>query len=150
MINRQLLNPRSIVVVGGSDDTTKPGGSVLRNIIQGGFKGDLYVSNPKSDIVQGVKSFRKLEDLPQTDLAIFAIAAKYCPETVEFLAANKETRAFIILSAGFGEESEEGGLLEKRIVDAIDSVGGCLIGPNCIGVLTESYKGVFTDRKSVV
>lgn len=144
MINKQLLNPRSIVVVGGSDDTTKPGGSVLRNIIQGGFKGDLYVSNPKSDIVQGVKSFRKLEELPQTDLAIFAIAAKYCPETVEFLAAKKETRAFIILSAGFGEESEEGGLLEKRIVDAIDSVGGCLIGPNCIGVLTESYKGVFT------
>jgi acetyltransferase len=54
MINKQLLNPRGIVVVGGSDDTTKPGGKVLKNLIDNSFKGQLYVVNPKLDQVQGL------------------------------------------------------------------------------------------------
>ena len=65
MINRQLLNPSSIVVVGGSDDIQKPGGKVLKNLLDGQFKGELYVVNPKLDEVQGVKSYRKAEDLPE-------------------------------------------------------------------------------------
>ena len=64
MINRQLLNPASIVVVGGSDDIQKPGGKVLKNLLDGHFEGPLYVVNPKMDEVQGVKSYRKVEDLP--------------------------------------------------------------------------------------
>jgi acetyltransferase len=57
---------------------------------------------------------------------------------------EKKTRAFIILSAGFGEEGPEGKLLEKKIADVISSVDGCLIGPNCIGFLNSNYNGVFT------
>jgi len=144
MINKYLLNPRSIAVVGGSDDISKPGGKVLKNIKDGSFNGDLYVINPKAEEVQGIRSFRSPGELPETDLAIIAIAAKYCKETVEILARQKSTRAFIILSAGFGEESEEGARLEKEIVEIIDSVEGCLIGPNCIGVLNPVYNGVFT------
>lgn len=144
MVNKQLLNPSSIVVVGGSDDIQKPGGKVLRNLLDGHFRGSLYVSNPKLDVVQGVKSFRDLKDLPQVDCAILAIAAKYCPAAVETLAKEKNTKAFIILSAGFSEENEEGKVLEKQIVKTIDEVGGALIGPNCIGVLTTHYNGVFT------
>ena len=63
MINQQLLNPSSIVVVGGSDDVTKPGGKVLKNIIDGNFNGDLYVVNPKMDLIQGIQSFRDINDL---------------------------------------------------------------------------------------
>ena len=144
MINNYLLNPRSIVVVGGSDDISKPGGKVLKNIKDGEFNGDLYVINPRSDTVQGIKSYHSPADIPDTDLAIIAIAAKYCRDTVDNLARQKSTRAFIILSAGFGEENEEGAKLEREIVDIIDSVGGCLIGPNCIGILTPVYNGVFT------
>lgn len=144
MINNYLLNPRSIVVVGGSDDISKPGGKVLKNLIDSRFKGDLIVINPKSDLVQGIKSYQSPSDIPDTDLAIIAIAAKYCRDTVDILARQKSTRAFIILSAGFGEESKEGALLESEIVGIIDSVEGCLIGPNCIGLLTPSYSGVFT------
>ena len=59
MINKQLLNPSSIVVVGGSDDIQKPGGKVLKNLIDGHFKGSLYVVNPKMDEVQGIKSYRE-------------------------------------------------------------------------------------------
>ncbi len=144
MITQQLLNPRSIVVVGGSDDVQKPGGKVLKNLIDNNFQGNLYVVNPKVDTVQGVKSYRDVTDLPQVDLAILAIAAKFCPQTVEILAKQKETRAFIILSAGFHEESEEGAKLEEQIVETINATGGCLIGPNCIGVMNSNYAGVFT------
>ncbi|MEW5846101.1 MAG: acetate--CoA ligase family protein [Bacteroidota bacterium] len=144
MITSELINPKGIVVVGGSDDVQKPGGKVLKNLIDNHFKGNLYVVNPKADEVQGVKSFRDVADLPQVDLAILAIAAKFCPQTVEVLATQKGTKAFIILSAGFHEESEEGAKLEQQIVDTINRTGGCLIGPNCIGVMNTNYAGVFT------
>ncbi|HFB61810.1 MAG TPA: hypothetical protein ENJ69_02380, partial [Bacteroidetes bacterium] len=55
MITEQLTHPHSIVVVGGSNDINKPGGKVLKNLLDGGFDGDLYVMNPKEEEVQGVK-----------------------------------------------------------------------------------------------
>ena len=144
MINQQLINPKSIVVIGGSNDTTKPGGKVLKNLIDNKFDGKLYVTNPKETNIQGITCFQKMDQLPDCDLAIIAIAAKYCPDTVDFLAKHKNTRAFIILSAGFHEESEEGALLEQRIVDTINSVNGCLIGPNCVGVMNPHHTSIFT------
>ncbi len=145
MINQQLLNPKSIVVVGGSDDIHKPGGKVLYNIIKGNYKGKLYVSNPKQDEVQGIKSYKNLNDLPETELAILAIAAKFCVDAVKILAEQKNTKAFIILSAGFSETNEEGAKIEKEIVEIINKHNGVLIGPNGIGVLTPNYHGVFTS-----
>jgi len=144
MITEQLINPRSIVVVGGSDDFQKPGGKVLKNLKDHNFSGNLYVVNPKLDEVQGIKSYRDVAELPQVDLAILAIAAKFCPQTVDVLARQKGTRAFIILSAGFHEESEEGARLEEQIVNIVNETGSCLIGPNCIGVMNSNYAGVFT------
>ncbi len=144
MVNKQLLNPSSIVVVGGSDDIQKPGGKVLKNLLDGHFRGALYVVNPKMEEVQGIKSYKEVKDLPQVDCAILAVAAKFCLSAVEVLAKEKGTRAFIILSAGFSEENAAGAELEAQIVKIIDSVGGALIGPNCIGVLTTNYSGVFT------
>ena len=70
MINQQLLNPKSIVVIGGSNNEQKPGGAIVRNLKQGGFKGDLYVLNPKEDIVQGIQAHHDMKDLPNADLAI--------------------------------------------------------------------------------
>ena len=144
MINRQLLNPKSIVVVGGSNNLQKPGGKVLKNIIDGDFQGDLYVANPKEAEVQGIPSYQDPNDLPEAELAILAIAAKYCPDTVKLLTEKKNTRAFIILSAGFSEESEEGARLEREVVEQINRVEGALIGPNCVGMLNQHYNGVFT------
>lgn len=144
MINQQLLDPKSIVIIGGSNDVTKPGGKVLKNLIDHKFPGKLYVTNPKETEVQGVKCYKDPGDLPNVDLAILAIAAKYCPATVDILANQKNTKAFIIFSAGFHEESDEGALLEKQIVDTINKVGGCLIGPNCIGMMNHNHTSVFS------
>ena len=145
MINEKLLFPHSIVVIGGSNDIRKPGGKVLKNLIDGNFKGDLYVTNPKETEVQGVKSYPTVMDLPYVDLAIIAVATKYVLEVVEILALKKNTGGFIILSAGFSEESEEGKILENKIVEIVNSVGASLIGPNCIGALSPEYHGVFTS-----
>jgi len=144
MINEKLINPGSIVVVGGSEDLFKPGGKILKNIIDGKYSGNLYVVNPKQDVVQGVKSYRELKDIPPVDLAILTIQAKYCLASVEILIKEKHTRAFIIISAGFSEAGEEGRKLEKEIADLINNAGGSLIGPNCIGVITPAYNGIFT------
>jgi len=144
MINRQLLEPESIVVIGGSNNVHKPGGAVVRNLLAGGFKGVLRIVNPKEDEVQGIKVFHDVKEVPPTDLAIIVVAAKFCPQYVEFLAAEKQVRAFIILSAGFGEETHEGALLEKQILDTCEKYGAALIGPNCIGLLTRWHHSVFT------
>jgi acetate---CoA ligase (ADP-forming) len=145
MINDKLINPDSIVVVGGSEDLFKPGGKILKNIIDGKYAGDLFVVNPKQDIIQGKKSYRDVKDIPNVDLAILAIQAKHCLPVVELLVREKNTRAFIIISAGFSEAGEEGKKIEKEIAELIDKSGGCLIGPNCIGVITMNYSGVFTS-----
>lgn len=144
MITEQLINPSGIVVVGGSNNLQKPGGTILHNIISGGYKGDLYVVNPKDTLVQGIRSYASAGELPRVNLAILAIAAKFCVDVVRTLCTEKNTRAFIIISAGFSEDSEEGRMYENEIAGIVEASGACLIGPNCIGVITPVYNGVFT------
>ncbi|MBG0782498.1 MAG: acetate--CoA ligase family protein [Bacteroidales bacterium] len=144
MINKALTHPESIVVVGASNDINKPGGKVLKNLIDGGFSGKLYVMNPKETSIQGIISYADNKSMPKADLAIIAIAARFVPDLVDALIAYNNTRAFIILSAGFSEESAEGKILEERIVQSINNVNGALIGPNCVGILTPQHHSIFT------
>ena len=144
MINQQLLKPASIVVIGGSNNVHKPGGSIVRNIINGGFGGDLYIVNPKEDLVQGIKAFHDVKDIPQTEMAVLVVAAKFCPDYVDYLCKEKGVRAFVIISAGFGEETKAGAALEQRILDTCEQYGAALIGPNCIGLLNRHHHSVFT------
>ena len=145
MITKQLLQPESIVVVGASNNVHKPGGAILRNLISGGYRGELRGVNPKETEVQGITAYANVHDIPDTDLAILAIPAALCPEAVEVLASTKQTRAFIVLSAGFGEETHEGALLEQQILDTVNKYGASLIGPNCIGLLNTWHHSVFTQ-----
>ena len=144
MINRELLQPESIVVVGGSNNYHKPGGAIVRNILSGGFGGTLRIVNPKEDEVQGIKVFHDVSELPPTELAILVIPAKLCPDAVRILAGEKGVKAFIIISAGFGEETEEGARLEEDILETCRKHGAALIGPNCIGLLNNHHHSVFT------
>ena len=144
MINRQLLHPESIVVVGGSNNVHKPGGALVRNLISGGYNGTLRIVNPKEDEVQGIKVFHDVADIPPTDLAVLVIPAPACPDAVELLASQKEVKAFIIISAGFGEETKAGAELEQRILNSCERYGAALIGPNCIGLMNSWHHSVFT------
>ena len=144
MINQQLLRPESIIVVGASNNIHKPGGAILRNLLNGHYAGQLYAVNPKETEVQGIKAYPTVQDVPTADLAALAIPAAACPDAVETLA-EKGVKAFIILSAGFGEETHEGALLEDRIRQAVDAHDAALIGPNCIGLLNTWHHSVFSQ-----
>jgi acetyltransferase len=144
MINSQLISPNSIVVVGASNDMLKPGGSSLSNLLNGTFKGDLYVVNAKGGKIQGLDAYKSVDDIPQTDLAIISVPAKVCLEVMETLATKKGVKAFIVYSAGFSEESLEGTILEKKMVEIVNKAGATLIGPNCSGFFNMNHQSIFT------
>ena len=144
MINEKLLHPKSIAIVGASNNISKPGGKIVKNLIDNQFMGELFAVNPNESLVQGIPSFSSVEELPEVDLAVLAIPAQYCLSTVKILAEQNGTKAFIIISAGFGETNEAGKQLENEIAQVVNKNGACLIGPNCIGVMTPEHASVFT------
>lgn len=144
MINRQLIDPKSIIVVGGSNDILKPGGSALYNLIQGTFSGNLYVVNAKQDETQGVVSYRNVEDVPNAELAVISIPAHLCLRVMETLIYKKGVKAFIIYSAGFSEETTEGAELERQITKLVNDNDVAMVGPNCSGLFNTKYQAIFT------
>ena len=144
MLHPKLLHPSSIVVVGATDNLQSPGGKVLHNLITHSFQGKLYGVNPKLTEVQGVPCFKEVAQLPPVDMAIIAVAAKYCVDIVKTLCEEKNTKAFIIFSAGFSEQDEAGKLAEQEIVRLVDKAGATLLGPNNIGMFNTHFAGVFT------
>lgn len=144
MLTSQLISPKNIVVVGASQNPEKPGGRVLINLLEGGFKGKIYALNRKPVVMEGITHITDVDELNEVvDLAIIAIPARAGVEVVSQLA-NLGTKGFIIYSAGFSEAGEEGVALEKKLVDIVNRANATLIGPNCIGVINDVYKGVFT------
>lgn len=144
MITKELIYPESIVVVGASNDIKKPGGKLFKNIIDGNFKGKLYAVNLKEEKIQGHACFKSTKELPNVDLAFLAVPSGMCLDIVKELVSTKKTRGFVIISAGFSEESKEGKRLEEKLVAIVNKYHASLIGPNCIGLLTQQYNGVFT------
>ena len=144
MINEKLLHPKSIAIVGASNNISKPGGKIVRNLLDNHYSGQLYAVNRNESSIQGIPSFSSVEELPSVDLAVLAIPAKFCLNAVQILAEQNNTKAFIIISAGFGELNEAGKRLEQEIVDVVNKHNACLIGPNCIGVMTPEHTSVFT------
>lgn len=143
MITDQLIEPQSIAVVGASGNPSKPGGKVLINLIDGGYKGTIYAVNKKPIQIQGATHCYSVDDVGKIDLAILAIPAEQCIGAVKTLIA-KGAKAFIVYSAGFSEAGQHGIHLEKQLVEIVRKANATMIGPNCIGVLNKHYKGVFT------
>ncbi|MDR1090643.1 MAG: acetate--CoA ligase family protein [Prevotella sp.] len=141
---KELINPKSIVVVGASDNILKPGGSVLHNLINGTFDKELYVVNARGGTIQGVKAYKSIEEMPQTDLAVISIPAGQCLHTIEYMAKEKGVKAFIVFSAGFSEESEEGAEMEKQLLETVNRMGVLMIGPNCSGFFNTFHQSIFT------
>ena len=143
MLRDELLRPRSVVVVGGSGDLSRPGGAVLRNIINSGYTGSIYVLNPCEREVQGFVSYNDARSVPDVECAIFAVSASKVIKTAEILADQKRTKAFIVLSAGFSETGQEGKNMEQRLVDIVNAVDGTLVGPNCTGIVLPGFAATF-------
>jgi len=138
-----LFRPRSIVVVGGSESLSKPGGKVLANIVEHHYRGILEVVNPGSSTVMGIPAFPSVAELPGVpELGIIAIPAKLVAGALDQLG-RKGTKAVIILSAGFGEKGEEGRRQERHLLAIAEGLGMTIIGPNCSGFMTPHSRGKF-------
>ncbi len=145
MIHPKLVSPKSIVIVGGSDNLHTPGGRVIDNLLKNRYSGKLFVVNRKGKPVRNLPVFRNVSELPgDIDLAIISIPAKFVLEVVQILIDQKNTRGFIVFSAGFGDYDEQGKERERKLVEIIERVGGSLLGPNNIGLMNTHFTGVFT------
>jgi acetyltransferase len=138
-----LFHPKSIVVIGAGNNILKPGGRVFYNILENGYAGDLWAVNPKTPDVQGRPAFKTIQDLPgPPDLAIVAIPSGAVLPAMQSLA-DKGTGAVIVLTSGFGEKNAQGKALEQEMLAIGKAAGMDIIGPNCSGFMTRSYKGKF-------
>lgn len=132
----QFFAPRRIAVIGASDDLSKVGGTVLRNLILGGFRGVVYPVNSRRESVQGISCFASVASLPHpADLAVIATPAATVPGLIDELGAAG-TRAVLILSAGFRETGPQGQQLEAQVRAAAARFDGLrIMGPNCLGLI---------------
>ena len=130
-----LLDPRSIAIVGASENAARIGGRPLRYLRESGFKGAVYPVNPNRDNVQGFKAYGSVASLPETpDVAILAVPAAATLQAVRECAERGVSSA-IVFSAGFAETSEEGRAISRH------PHAGCLYAIEGLGV-----KGIHETR----
>jgi len=133
---KALLAPRSIAVVGASGETTKWGGSVLQNILDGGYKGKVYPVNPKGGTFFGVQSYLSIEELPEPpDMALLAVSGQHVAPMLE-ACVKKRISAAIAIAAGYGETGESGAEAEREIASIATNGAVTLMGPNCMGMIS--------------
>lgn len=131
----RLLDPKSVAVIGASDDATRIGGKPIAYMLKQGYQGTILPVNPKRETVQGIKAYPSIEALPQTpDVAIVAVPAAAALETIRDLA-KRGTGGAILFSAGFAETGAEGARLQDELVAAAQEHGMRILGPNSLGML---------------
>jgi acyl-CoA synthetase (NDP forming) len=129
-----LFNPRSIAVVGASDDPAKWGNWIARNVLKGAHRREVYLVNRRGGELAGQPIYRSLRDLPgSAEMVVLAVPAGAVEAAIDdALAAG--TRVFVAITAGFGEQGAAGQTQEARIVQKVRDAGARLLGPNCMGV----------------
>ncbi|MEA5075858.1 MAG: acetate--CoA ligase family protein [Coriobacteriia bacterium] len=131
-----LLAPRAVAVIGASNDLRKWGGSLIHNLVDGGFAGRIYPVNGRGGMVQGLPAYASVADLPEApDLALVAVKAPLVSAALE-QCGERGVRAALVVAAGFAEAGEEGAAYEAELVETARRWGITLIGPNCMGLLS--------------
>ena len=129
-----LFAPRSIAVIGASNDSTRIGGRPIASLLQGGYEGAIYPVNPMRPTVQGIACFADIADIPApVDCAIVAVAAELAVPAIEACAAHG-VKSAVVFSAGFAEAGPAGQARQHRIERAAAAAGMRIIGPNCLGL----------------
>ncbi|MFA5932804.1 MAG: acetate--CoA ligase family protein [Microgenomates group bacterium] len=130
-----LFSPKSICVIGASDDLKKIGAILLQNIIGSKFTGQIYPINPSSEMIQGLKCYKNVTDIPEVpDLAIIAIPAAKNLEVLTEIG-EKGIKNVLTIAAGFREEGHEGLKLENDLIGIAKKYRINLLGPNCLGFI---------------
>ena len=142
-----LFEPRSVAVIGASDDAGRIGGRPLRYLRDAGYSGAIYPVNPNRDSVQGLPSFKTLASIPHSvDLAILALPSEQVVEAVA-ACAEKGVKAVIVFSSGFAETDDEGARRQDEIRRIARRSGMRVLGPNCLGAFNSAigFFGTFTQ-----
>src|ERR1700722_15258253 len=142
-----LLAPRSIAILGASNDPTRISGRPIAYMKSQGFKGAIYPVNPNRKEVQGLKAYPSVADLPETpDVAIVAIAAEHAVQGVEDLA-KRGVKGALVFTAGFAEMDEAGEEAQNRMVASARAHGMRILGPNCLGAFDSrtAYYATFSS-----
>lgn len=133
-----LVRPRSLAIIGASDDATRIGGRPIAYMTARGFAGALWPVNPKRESVQGLRCFPDVASLPGTpDVGLIAVPGAAALDAVEALGA-RGTKAAIMFTAGFAEVGAEGAAMQDRLVAAARRHGMRLLGPNCLGLFNDA------------
>lgn len=130
--------PRSVAVIGASDDKTKMGYAAFHNLLQ--FPGEVYPVNNKRSEIQGVKCYPSVGDIPgPVDMVVITVPAQLVPGIMDE-CGKKGVKMAVVITAGFKEMNEEGKALEERMVAIARSYGVRIVGPNCLGLILPPYK----------
>ncbi len=130
-----FFKPKSIAIIGASSEEKKLGYAVLKNVIDGGYDGNIYPINPKSDSILGYKCYKSVLDIPEDiELAVFVIPSKFVNPVMKE-CAQKNVKGAIVITAGFKETGVEGAKLERELKDIIKSNNIRLVGPNVLGLI---------------
>src|SRR5215813_9984488 len=130
----EILQPRSVALLGASRTPQKWGHVAAKQLLSGGFTGDVYLINPSVPEILGRTTYPTLRDVPgHVDLAVIATAFPHVEKAVEDCIAHK-VKGIVIITAGFGETGPEGQILERALVARCHEHGIRIIGTNCMGI----------------
>jgi acetyl coenzyme A synthetase (ADP forming)-like protein len=127
----RIMKPKGIAVVGASNEEGKIGNSVMKNLINGGYAGEIFPINPKSDEVLGRKAYKSVSEVDgDIDVAVFAVPAKFVPGALQEVG-EKGVAGAIMIPSGFAETGNQE--LQDEIVDIARKAGVRILGPNIYG-----------------
>ncbi len=131
-----FFQPRVVAVIGASRERNKIGTEILHNLLTTSFTGLLVPVHPSASDILGLTAFPRVTAIPsEVDLAIIAVPSAHVESVINDCIA-KHVRAICIITAGFGECSDEGRARERAIVNKARAAGCRVVGPNCMGLLT--------------
>ena len=130
-----LFFPRSVAVIGASNDPGSIGGRLFHNLLSEGFTGPIYPVNPNSKVVRSVRAYPTVIEVPDlVDLAFIVVPQRFVIEIAR-QCAEKGVRGIVVISAGFSEVGDEGAARERELMEVVRDSGMRLVGPNCMGLL---------------
>ncbi|MDO8693032.1 MAG: acetate--CoA ligase family protein [Sheuella sp.] len=128
------LNPRTVAIIGASENIHKIGGRPIYYMQRAGFSGTIYPVNPTREEVQGLKSYPSLASLPEVpELVLIVVAGEKALEAVEECAATG-VKSVVVIASGFGEVDDAGRAVQQRMTDAARATGMRIYGPNTHGL----------------
>jgi len=131
----KIFSPKSVAVIGASDEEGSVGYALMKNFTESGFGGHVFPVNLKKTEVLGLKAYASVQQVPEpVDLAIIATPARTVPDVLE-QCGRAGINGIIVISAGFKEIGPEGRALEERITEIKKKYNMRIVGPNCLGVI---------------